>query len=270
MASHLQHYGDMKSLRLILVTYALCCLGVARAEEPDATFAAVRYRQTVLRFADQTELKGTLIAFDAQTVTLVQSETGRVLTLSRATVTTVLLQSGIPAAAPAKPRERHIGLQISTGPGNVLVDFDYGRFYGFAGMSIGYPLIFSGGRDTSSGYDLYVAGVLGAGMQWRLSPNSNWKFDLTATLTPTWWDGFSMGIGIAAGFHYTSPTGFTAGFKIPVFGVAPGCSPVTGDEDWSGSSTRGCGKVSSGGQLVANYFLQAGMNLPIVSIGYRF
>lgn len=264
----------MRIRSLAVIAFSVFCLGtsdVAHADEPDATFAAVKDRETMLRLAAGVELKGTLMAYDAENATLVEGGTGRIVSVPRASIVSVHLVSAMAINAPpvVKPRERHVGLQIATGPGNFIVDFDYGRFYGFVGTSIGYPLIFS--RDeNASGYKLYLAAIVAAGGQWKLTPTSNWKFDLIATLTPTWWDGFSIGIGISAGFHYTSPTGFTVGFKIPVFGVGPGCSPVLGEEDWSGTATKRCGNIKTGATLVGNYFLQAGMNLPMVSIGYRF
>lgn len=156
-----------------------------------------------------------------------------------------------------------MGLQLGVGPGNVFLDVDYGHFYGFLGTSIGYPIIFSGSNN-----DQFFAFAVGAGGTWRISSHSNWKFDLVGTLTPTWWGGFSAGIGIAAGFHYTSPTGFTVGFKIPLIGAAPGCNGVVGDGSFDGTS-GGCNKVSGGAQLVGNYYLQAGMSLPLVTLGYR-
>ena len=149
-----------------------------------------------------------------------------------------------------------------------MIDFDYGKFYGFVGTSIGYPIIFTKG---SSGDGQYGAFIVGFGGTWKLSPKSAWQFDLGGTLTPTWWSGFSMGVGVSAGFHYTTQNGFTIGFKIPIFGVAPGCSGVFGNSyDDAGNPIAGCAKVRTGGELVANYYLQAGMSLPIVSLGYRF
>lgn len=260
----------MSTLRLVSIVALVLAAASARADVPDPTLAAVKDRAAVLRLDNNTELRATPIGFDDQTVTLVEEGTGRVLTIARAQLTMVILQSAMPSPPAPAPKVRHIGLQLSTGPGNLLVDFEYGRFYGFVGTSIGYPVIFN---NDSNGNKQYVGAIVGAGATWRLSPRSNWSFDLMGTLTPTWWGGFSMGIGVAAGFHYTSPTGFTVGFKIPILGVAPGCNSVLGEEtlDYStGIDSGGCRQVKGGPSLVGNYYLQAGMSLPIISVGYRF
>jgi hypothetical protein len=81
-----------------------------------------------------------------------------------------------------------------------------------------------------------------------------------------------MGIGVAAGFHYTSPSGFTFGFKLPIIGVAPGCNTILGSSNYNydTGTNSGCSTVSGGTSLIGNYFMQAGMSLPVVSLGYRF
>lgn len=79
-----------------------------------------------------------------------------------------------------------------------------------------------------------------------------------------------MGIGISAGFHWTSISGFTVGFQIPVFGLAPGYSAILGSSTSNGSGGSSGGPVNTGATLIANYYLAAGMALPVVSLGYRF
>jgi hypothetical protein len=237
-------------------------------------------------------LQGTLVAYDAATVTFAEEGTGRLVAVARQDVSELRLRDAVGpiaavSAATSRPdavvsastrpaKVRHVGVQVYAGPGNFMLDLEHGPFYGFVGTSIGYPLIFSGkferSPDDYDSDDQYLAAVVGLGGSWKISARSNWRFDFTGTLTPTWWGGFSMGIGIAAGFHYTSPSGFTVGFKIPVFGVAPGCNEVFGDRDYDSATgaSHGCPKVTEGAELVGNYYLQAGMSLPIVSLGYRF
>ena len=215
---------------------------------------------------------GNVASFDEQSVTVIEHHTGHIVTVPRADLVEVRVPTNIPVALDLKPhRVRHVGLQLFQGPGNVMLDFDYGHFYGYLATSIGYPIIFSGDQPQ------YAAAALGLGGTWRLSPRNNWQFDLMGTLTPTYWGGFSMGVGVSAGFHYTAPSGFTIGFKIPVFGVAPGCSDAVGEptdgysSDGTFKSNSTCkNKVSTGADMIANYYLQAAMTTPIISVGYRF
>jgi hypothetical protein len=243
------------AIAVILVTCTL-----AHADVPDSAWLVVKDRPVIVTLANGTEVRGKPIAIDERFVTLIDSDSGRVTPLARADVAGLRVATETAAPAPAIV-ERHFGLQLYTGPGNFMVDLDLGHFYGFAGGSIGYAIIFSGSSSQ------YAGGVLALGGQWRLAPTSRWKFDLSGTLLPTWWNGFSMGIGISAGFHWTSASGFTVGFKIPVFGLAPGYSTVLGDSSSSGSGYK---PVTSGASLIANYYLEAAMALPIVSLGYRF
>ena len=244
-----------RALACILVV--LCSRAVAWADVPDSAWEVVKDRPVVVTLTTGGEVRGRPIAVDEDFVTLIEDGSGRVIPIARMQVATL----HIPAApAPAPPVERHVGLQLYTGPGNIMVDFDIRHFYGFVGGSVGYPIIFSGTSNQ------YGGGVVAAGAQWRLSPTSNWKFDLTATLLPTWWSGFSVGIGVSAGFHWTSPSGLTVGFKIPVFGLAPGYSGVTGDFTASDKYKP----ISNGSSLIANYYLEASMALPMASLGYRF
>jgi hypothetical protein len=243
------------------IPYVLAVLlvpALAFADVPDSAWLVVKDRPVIVTLTNGTEVRGKPLAVDEHFVTLIEADSGRVLPLNRADVGGVRVAQET-ASAPVTG-ERHLGVQLYTGPGNVMIDLDLGRFYGFVGGSIGYPIIFSG--TTAQ----YGGGVIGAGAQWRLHPASRWKFDLSATLLPTWWTGFSIGIGISAGFHWTSASGFTVGFKIPVFGLAPGYSDVTGDS----STGSGYKPVNTGALLIANYYLEASMALPIVSLGYRF
>ncbi|MGZ3425359.1 MAG: hypothetical protein ACXVCV_01865 [Polyangia bacterium] len=244
----------LSCLVVILVSRA-----VAYADVPDSAWLVVKDRPVVVTLTNGTEVRGKPVAIDEHFVTLIDSDSGRVIPVNRAEVGGPRLAQE--SVASGTTVERHIGLQLYTGPGNLMVDLDFGRFYGFVGGSIGYPIIFSG---TSA---QYAGGVLALGAQWRLTPTSRWKFDLAGTLLPTWWSGFSMGIGVSAGFHWTSVSGFTVGFKIPVFGLGPGYSTVTGE---SSSSSSGYKAVNTGALLIANYYLEAAMALPIVSLGYRF
>lgn len=269
----------MKPLRpsfALAAALVFSSLSVAHAQDQppkvsDATLAVAKDHRVTVTLSGNHELTGVPVSWDGQNVTLVEDGTRRIVTVARIDVVsiqmaapvadTVVPQLAPPMAPPPPLSNRHVGLQLGVGPGNVFLDVDYGHFYGFVGTSIGYPIIFSGSDQAQ----FFGFGV-GAGGTWRMSPRSHWKFDLVGTLTPTWWGGFSAGIGIAAGFHYTSPSGFTVGFKIPLIGAAPGCNKIVGDYNENG----GCQKVSGGASLVGNYYLQAAMNLPLVTLGYRF
>lgn len=242
----------------------------------DSILAVARNRHVTVRLGDGGERRGVVADYDPTQLVLIEDETGRIASIPRADVIGIRVLDAVSAGSmrpppttpstlplfptPRPTKVRHIGLQASTGPGNVLLDAEYGHFYGFLGTSIGYPIIFAGG-----GINQYFAATAGAGGTWKLSSTSNWRFNLMGTLTPTLWDGISVGIGVAVGFHYTSPGGFTVGFKIPLFGVAPGCNAVFGDDNGNG-----CPNVSGGASLIASYYLQAAMSLPVVSVGYRF
>ena len=262
---------------------AVAAVSVAHAEEApppppkvsDATLGVAKDHHVTLTLAGDRVLTGVPASWDAENIIVIEDGTRRIVTVARIDVQSIQMADApvAPQLAPqlAPPMaslssKRHVGLQVGSGPGNVFLDVDYGHFYGFVGTSIGYPIIFSGSDQAQ-----FFAFAVGAGGTWRISPHSNWKFDLMGTLTPTWWGGFSAGIGIAAGFHYTSPTGFTFGFKIPLIGAAPGCNKTVGDSTYDDNgNTVGCQKVSGGANLVANYYLQAGMSLPLLSLGYRF
>ena len=138
-------------------------------------------------------------------------------------------------------------IQLSaSSSGNVFLDVDCGHFDGFTGTSIGYPIVFSGADQAQ-----FFAFAVGAGGTWRVSPHGNWKFDLIATLMPTWWGGS------------------TVAFEIPLIGAAPGCNEELGDYEGN-SSIGGCRQVGGGASLVGNYHLQAGVSLSLVTLGYRF
>lgn len=237
-------------LRIVCIAVVLLGSLIARADLPDSAWLVVKDRLVIVTLQTGVEIEGTLAAVDPQAVTLVDAH-GRVVAIQRADVTGLRVATD----EPLRESDRHIGLQTATGPGNVLVDVDTGRLYAYVGASIGYPIIFSGDHT-----DQYIAGVVGAGGQWRISPTSRWKFDLTGDLIPTYWGGFSIGIGVTGGFHYTSASGFTVGFKIPIIGVAPGYSTLFNKH----------ALINSGALLIANYYLEAAMELPIVSLGYRF
>ncbi len=153
-------------------------------------------------------------------------------------------------ASPAKSEvaSRHFGLSLATGPGNVMFDIDYKPFYGFVAGSTGYPIIL-----LEEGY---FGAAVGVGATWQISRASRWQFDLFADAIPVSWKGVSVGVGIGAGFHYTFDSGFTVTFKVPVFGAALGSS--MGRE------------ITKGAEAVGLYYLDAAMQLPIASIGYRF
>ena len=238
---------------------------------PTESWQAVKNQPVVLKLVGGAEVTATPIAFDEHTVTLTETGTGRVISLSRDQVLTLTLApkaapaaepspSAVESSAAVQAREwsrsdnRHVGLQIFAGPGNLMIDFDYRPFYGFVGSSFGYPFIFSGH---------YGAGSIGLGGTWRFSLHSNWSVDVFGMLLPTWWDGFSCGIGAGFGFHYTSPIGFTVAFKFPFFGLAPG-------NIFSNSYNGNSGSINSGSALIGYFFMEAGMSLPIISMGYRF
>jgi len=59
-------------------------------------------------------------------------------------------------------------------------------------------------------------------------------------------------VGVGMGFHYTGPSGFTAGFKVPILGFAFG---------------RDVDSFKNSGLY---HYLNTLVSFPLATIGYRF
>ncbi|MEW5742385.1 MAG: hypothetical protein AB1938_25940 [Myxococcota bacterium] len=167
-----------------------------------------------------------------------------------------------PPAAVAAPRpvavppeelvsDRSVGIHIGVNLGLFAFDVHQGHFYGFASGNAGIPLVTNGQVG---------AFAIGLGYSTPLSrpSESMWFMDFFLEALPGWWTsqgapGAVVGLGGGMGFRYLHRSGFTAGFKVPVFGAA-----------FSVESN-----VSSA-QSVGFFYLFNGVALPIVSFGYRF
>ena len=245
---------------------------------PDAAFSAMRDQQVSLLLRGGARVNGRLIAVQPDSVTVIRLEDNTVVVVPRAEIT-VLQASGRAAAAPQPPRmeyvepppavapniDRHIGFMFGGGPIVVGFDADYRPFYGFVSAGLALPLFTT---------DHLGAVSLGLGGSWRLRPSSNWQIDVFAHGTVGFGyktynyicDGPNFGspcrdvyisgtygaVGVGIGFHYTMPSGFTAGFKVPLIGGAFG-GPVT--------------DAPSSGAL---YYLATSISFPVATIGYRF
>lgn len=155
---------------------------------------------------------------------------------------------------PAMPKEvvsdRSFGIHVGVNLGLFAVDFQLGHFYGFAAGNAGVPLVSNGSIG---------AFAIGLGYTTPLShpDESMWFMDFFVDALPGWaTQGGAeavVGAGVGLGFRYLHRSGFTAGFKIPVFGAS-----------FSTASNY------STSQSVGMFYLFSAIALPIISFGYRF
>ncbi|MBI5545506.1 MAG: hypothetical protein HY901_16600 [Deltaproteobacteria bacterium] len=252
-----------------------------QAPVSEAVLRAVLGKQVDLRLANGSSMVGELLSVDPDTAALVVPG-GQVLPVARSQVVEVRLMLPVvapaapsPVAAPAEPPlrekkrkervpetepvDRHFGLQFGLGPGILMADLDYGLFYGFLSGSLALPMY-------SLGTDSPVGGVtLAPGLSFKISDDRNWHFDLFASASlgfygDTEYYGYSShvvthtvgSVGVGMGFHYTSQSGFSMGFKVPIIGLAFG--------------DRVNSRESAGGY----YYLNALVSFPVATFGYRF
>lgn len=242
-----------------MVLALLATAGVARAGDiPDASLRAVKDRVVRLQRDNAPELEGRLLGFEPQTITIALSTTKEVVSVEREHVTHVIVLDDLaPATAPAQPeRTRMIGVQMSL-LGTLAVDADYKWLHGFASTSLLLPI-----ATAQGGGSAWYAGAAGAGVAIPMGTTSRWKLDVFAELLPFHTTSFYtyLGIGTGAGFHYTSASGFTIGFTMPVIGFSArlGSSPTGYDAPFRYNDSL-------------KYFYASGLaGMPIVTLGYRF
>jgi hypothetical protein len=241
----------------------------AASAVPDASFRAVRDHRVTIETTGGS-VTGKLLSFEPDSVTLALSD-GQVVTILRAQVTGLRIapvaeerpiEVGSPAPAPAAALEppeqpRYVGVHIGLAPG-IAVDVEYGLFYGFAATAPLFPLVTSG---------QFFGFILGGGISPKVS--RHWHFDLFGTVSPIWWTGLAsyneqsmlIGLGIGAGLHYTSPNGWSFGFKVPLLGAAIAARYCPGFSYYCNYSL---------GTATGVYYMSNLISLPIVSFGYRF
>jgi hypothetical protein len=152
--------------------------------------------------------------------------------------------------------ERSVGIHVGVNLGLFAFDVQRDHFYGFVSGNLGIPLVTNGAA---------WAVILGAGYSLPISSpeQTRWVMDFLGTVAPggssmSWGPtSFYTAVGVGLGFRLLHASGFTLGFKIPVFGMAFG--PAVGGRE----SFRGDVSVGS-------YYLASGVSLPVVSFGYRF
>ena len=172
-----------------------------------------------------------------------------------------------PLPRPTRPlSEKSFGLYLGVNLALIGVELQVGRFYGFVAGNIGIPLVTNGGLG---------AAVLGLGYNVPLSApgESMWFMDFYGEALPGWVSVYRydtpygaqgtpfVGLGIGVGFRFLHRSGFTLGFKVPIFGLAVG--PGAG-------GVGNTGLAPTGSQLVGTYYLANLIALPIVSLGFRF
>lgn len=228
----------------------------------DASLRAVKDRQVAVRLRDGTEAAGTLLAFEADSITLV-APFGEVRTVSRADVVALRLiiaqpvpnTASPPPSAPPGP-ERHFAVGLGIVPG-IAIDVDYGLFHGFANYDIVFPLASGGNWQPAS---------LGLGAGFKVSPSRPaLRLDLFGHLNVmsgsslSTNNGVVIAFGAGLGLHYTWNNGITLGFTVPLVGysVAITSSPIYFN-NYTASAA------------VANYYFSSALALPLGFLGYRF
>jgi hypothetical protein len=166
--------------------------------------------------------------------------------------------SEVSAAELKAPSTHAFGIHTGVNVGLVQVDAMYDHFYGFASTTLGVPLLSNG--------DIAIGNV-GLGYTTALSSpgESMWYFDiygqgLAGKMNLSGIQGTPSGygaIGLGVGIRYLHRSGFTVGFKLPVFGMS------FGDAVSSGGSFSG--PTSLGLYYLGNLFSSAP-----VTIGFRF
>ena len=228
------------ALVLMLVSVA------AAAPLPDASFTALADHTVELQLDDGRVVDGRLLAFDAETITLVAPGSGEVSSVVRARVVQVRLTE------PA-PRLRMWDVALSL-PGSLNVDVDRGYLHAFASGSFLLPILTGAGQHTWFGFSV------GAGV--AVPVTERWKLDAFATVMPLRYTSFYayLATGIGIGAHFTGRSGMTFGVTLPLLGFAArlGHSPYGYDAPFRTNDSLG-------------YFYFAGLTaLPLVSVGYRF
>ncbi len=253
---------------LLLLVVIAASWGRAQGQAvPDSVFAAVKDHAVVVQTSDGVEQAGTLLSFDQDGAVVALAPSGEVVLVPRALIVVVRLVTEPVRQAPvvlAGP-PRHVALQLGLVP-SVMVDLEWGRLYAFVNGSVLTPFFPSYAYDpvdgTSSSSPTW-AFTAGAGGSFSPFDSSGWRLDLFGLLGLTnlaasgnaYGDPISFSVGVGVGLHYTAPSGFTVGFKLPLVGVAI-TGPSTTQTDFS----------SRLGQFYATHLVA----LPVVSLGYRF
>lgn len=166
-----------------------------------------------------------------------------------------------PAVAPVYPpaprevvSDHSIGIHVGVNLGLFAFDVHQGHFYAFAAANAGIPLVSNGSIG---------AFAIGFGYSTTISrpDESMWFMDFFVEALPGWQQqnarfgtaDLVVGVGGGLGFRYLHRSGFTMGFKLPVFGAS--------------FSTQ---SNFSAAQSVGVFYLFNGIALPIISFGYRF
>jgi hypothetical protein len=152
--------------------------------------------------------------------------------------------------------ERSFGIHTGVNIGLIQLDAQYDHFYAYASTTLGIPLI-TNGND--------FVGNVGLGYTVALSSpaESMWFFDMYAqglggkmalsTNTPSSYGALGLGVGL----RYLHRSGFTIGFKLPVFGVSFG-DAVSSNGSFNGASSLG------------GYYLGNLMSSAPLTLGFRF
>jgi hypothetical protein len=153
---------------------------------------------------------------------------------------------------PSAPLDRSFGVHTGINVGLLELDGQVGHLYGFASSALGIPLLSNGST---------VVGALGIGYTVQLSSGdgSGWYFDLFGEGQGGKLLGNShAAIGMGVGLRYLHRSGFTMGFKLPVFGMSVGDASKDGNGQFSGPASLG------------NYYLGYLCSQAPLTLGFRF
>jgi hypothetical protein len=149
---------------------------------------------------------------------------------------------------PLKPR--YFGIHAAI-PGTFAVDLQVGHFYAYLSAGVGVALFSNfefAGATVGAGYTLPI----------RKTRRGEWKMDFLGIIgagrelaSNGLFYGFYGG-GVGLGFRYEDASGFTLGFKVPIFGYEAG------------------NHIRNTRQGLGLWYLNAAASVPLASVGYRF
>jgi hypothetical protein len=267
-------------LAATMLVGALAMAGPAwAAPAPEVPLEALQERSVVLVLQDGAEESGTLLGSTADQVVLARGGSGEVVTVPRREVVAVRLASSpspavapssASAPAPAEPPRSRLGLGVQLGlPPAAMIDLELGRLYAYVSVSVFLPFFsqdefppaappYGYGPTTSQ---VWAVGVgVGATFQ-PLGAASPWHLDLFGLLNLDDWHatqsaGLDVSFGVGLGAHWTLPSGFTVGLKLPLIGAGVATRPDPGP--------------ASGSVALIRFFVSTVAALPVLSLGYRF
>jgi len=152
--------------------------------------------------------------------------------------------------------EQKVGIHLGVNLALFAFDVQVGHFYAMVAGNAAVPLLSNGDYGAFTLLGGYSTAI-------HRGYTGSWKMDILLQASPGWRNFYPqdnsrvvsafVGVGAVLGFRYEHRSGFSLGFKIPVFGYSIGRNGPAG-------TITGVG----------NYYLASIVSLPVVSLGYRF